>query len=271
MATFYDTHAHLDFPSLRDELPDIIKRAEEADISKIVTIGTDFESSRRSAQIADRHDRVFVVPGWHPSDALDAPNDIRQELRELAQHPKTVAIGETGLDYYRLPSSQKTGTKADDEVYVAKQKHLFRQHLEVAAELGLNCVIHQRGDAFADTMAIATPFLDQVQCVFHCFVGTVEQMREITEAGSLVSFTGIVTFKNAHDVRTALKETPMTSFMLETDSPFLAPTPHRGKRCEPAYVKLISEVVAETRGVTLDELSDATCHTAETFYRGLST
>ena len=137
--------------------------------------------------------------------------------------------------------------------------------MEVAAELGLNCVIHQR-DAFDDTLAQLKPFADKIRGVFHCFVGTPDEMRRVLALNSLVSFTGILTFKNAQAVRDTLAATPTGQFMLETDCPFLAPVPYRSKRCEPAYVKEISEVAAQVRNCSLDELSKATCATAEKFF-----
>jgi TatD DNase family protein len=196
---------------------------------------------------------------------MSAPEDVRPALRELAQHPKVVALGETGLDYYRLPSTQG-GTAAEDEPIKRKQAEIFQQHLEVAAELGLNCVIHQRGDCFEPTLEIMRPFANRVRGQFHCFAGTVAQMQRVLEMGSLVSFTGIATFKNGQNVRDVITETPLDKFMLETDCPYLAPVPYRGKRCEPAYVKEISETVAQVKGCSLEELSQATCSTAHAFF-----
>lgn len=268
MAKFYDTHAHLGYPDFADELPQVIARAEAAGIATIVCIGTDLESSRRAIALAEQFPKVFAVVGWHPSDALEAPPDIRPELRQMAQHPKVVALGETGLDYYRLPSRKPGFTPADDLAYKAKQADLFRQHLEVAGEVGLNCVIHQR-DSIEDTIAALEPFAAKVRGVFHCFAGDVPILRRILRLGSLVSFTGIVTFKNGQNIRDALAATPLDQFMLETDCPFLAPVPYRGKRCEPAYVKEISEVAAQVKGCSLEELSGATCATAEKFFKRL--
>jgi TatD DNase family protein len=265
--TFYDTHAHLDFPDFADDLPEIVDRARTAGISRIVSIGTDLESSRNAVELAERFESVFAAVGWHPGHALEAPDDVRQELREMVKHPRVVAIGETGLDYYRLPSA-KGGSIEDDARYKAKQAVVFRQQLEVAAEAGLNCVVHQRGDCFEDTMAILAPFADRVRTVFHCFVGTPDQMRRVLELGSLVSFTGIVTFKNANEVRETLAATPLDRLMLETDCPFLAPMPYRGKRAEPAHVKEIAATVASVKGCTLEELGEATCATANAFFRG---
>jgi TatD DNase family protein len=266
MQNFYDTHAHLDYPDFADELPQVVERAAAAGITKIVSIATDLESSRRALKLADQFPNVFAVIGWHPSDVLKAPDDIRADLRELARHPKVVAFGETGLDYYRMPS-QKLGSAADDGHYKTKQAELFRQHLEIAAELGLNVVIHQR-DSLEDTLTQFEPFASRVRGVFHCFANDAVTMRRVLDLKSLVSFTGILTFKNGQNIRDTLAATPMDGFMLETDSPFLAPVPYRGKRCEPAYVKEISIVAAQVKGCSLEELSEATCTTANEFFKG---
>lgn len=266
MAIFYDTHAHLDYPDFAPDLTDVIARAQAAGISRIISIGTDLENSRRAISLAERFECVYAVAGWHPSDALNAPADIRAELRQLAQHPKVVALGETGLDYYRLPSQKPEFTVADDANYKTRQAELFQQHLEIAAETGLNCVIHQRGDCVEDTLTLLKPFANRVRGVFHCFAGDTATMQRVLEMNSIVSFTGIATFKNGQNVRDTITATPLGQFMLETDCPFLAPVPYRGKRCEPAYVKEISETVAQVKNCSLEELSRATCETAHQFF-----
>ncbi len=280
MATFYDTHAHLDYPDYRDDLPDVIERARAAGITRIISIGTDLNSSRRAIKLAERFPGVFAAVGWHPANTPQAPEDIRPALRELVKHPRVVAIGETGLDYHHLPSEKpdswssrfsvsedklKLELQQADARYKLKQAELFRQQLEVAIEAGLNCVIHQR-DAFDDTLAQLKPFAAKVRGVFHCFGENADRMRRVLEIGSLVSFTGIATFKNGQNVRDTIAATPRDRFMLETDCPYLAPVPYRGQRCEPAYVKEISEVAASTRGCPLEELSAATCRTAAEFF-----
>ena len=268
MPVFYDTHAHLDYPDFAGDFADVLARAKAAGITTMICIGTHFESSRRAIELAEAHEEIYAVVGWHPSDVLAAPADVRPELLSLARHPRVVAIGETGLDYYRLPSS-KGGSTADDETYKQKQASLFTQQLEVARELSLNCVIHQRGDTLEDTLRIMQPFAGDVRGVFHCFSGGVAELQRIRAIGSLVSFTGIVTFKNGQNVRDAVAATPLGEFMLETDCPFLAPIPYRGKRCEPAYVKEIATAVAQAKGCSLDELSAATCRAARGFFRQL--
>lgn len=267
MPIFYDTHAHLDYPEFANELPQIIQRASDSGITKIISIGTDLESSRRAIVLAEQFPNVYAVAGWHPSNVMEAPGDIKTELRELAKHPKVCALGETGLDYHRLPSAAG-GAAEDDSAYKERQGELFRQHLEVADETGLNCVIHQR-DALEDTLAQLEPWSKKVKGVFHCFANDPPAMRRIVALGSLVSFTGILTFKNGQNIRETLAETPLDKFMIETDCPYLAPVPYRGKRCEPAYVKEISLIAAQVRNCPLEEISKATCATAQKFFRGI--
>ncbi|HUA66473.1 MAG TPA: TatD family hydrolase [Alphaproteobacteria bacterium] len=260
-AEFFDTHAHLDFPDYAQDLNEVIGRAQSAGISRIISIGTSLESSRQAVQLAEKFPNVYAVVGWHPSEAASAPDDLRPALRELARHPKVAAIGETGLDYHRLPEGESARAE-----YKRRQAALFEQQLEVAAEFGLNCVIHQR-DSFDDTLAQLKPFASKVRGTFHCFGESTDRMKQVLEIGSLVSFTGIVTFKNGQNVRETVAATPMDKLMLETDCPYLAPVPYRGKRCEPAYVKEISEMVAQVKRCSPQELSAATCRTAREFFR----
>jgi len=267
MSAFYDTHAHLGFPDFAPDLPEVIDRAVAAGIGKIITIGTDSESSARAVRIAEKFPNVFAAVGWHPTHVLEAPPDVRPALRELAGHPKVVAIGETGLDYYRRADDAKS--PGEFEHYKERQAEIFRQQMEVAAELGLNCVIHQR-ESFEDTVAQMQPFIGRTRGVFHCFSENVEALGRVLDMGSLVSFTGIVTFKNGQNARDALAAAPLDRFMFETDCPFLAPMPFRGKRCEPAYVREISRVAAEVKKCSLEELSEATIATAHGFFPKLA-
>lgn len=266
MAIFYDTHAHLDYPEFALELGEVVQRAQQAGIQRIISIGTDLEGSQRAIALAERFDCVYAAVGWHPSDVQRAPEDFRPALRELVKHPRVVAVGEIGLDYYRLPSATHHGSPEDDAAYKAKQAALFQQQLEVAVEAGLNCVIHQRA-SFEDTLAQIKPFADRTRGVFHCFGENPERLRQILDLGWLVSYTGIVTFKNGQNVRDCVAATPMDRFMLETDCPYLAPVPYRGQRCEPAYVKEIAAAVAQVKRCSLEELSVATGQTAERFFR----
>jgi TatD DNase family protein len=207
-------------------------------------------------------------------------------LRELAQNPRVVGIGETGLDYHELPSkrvekekqvqvfARALQTETDEEIEAeihdgackSLQASLFEQQLDLAVELGLNVVIHQR-DAWEDTLQILAPYEDKIRGVFHCFGGSMEQANEVIAMDHLVSFTGIVTFKNGKSVREVAAQVPLNKFMVETDCPYLAPVPFRGKRAEPAHTRLVAESIASARGVSLDEVARATTATAEGFFR----
>lgn len=260
-----DTHAHLDDPRFDADRDAVIKRALDAGVWPIITIGTDLDSSQRAIALAEQYPDVYAVVGWHPSEATAAPRHFREALTELVKHPRVVAVGETGLDYHRLPSRSGADLRADHD-YISNQKALFRIHLEVAAEAGLNVVVHQR-EAFSDALALLEEFRERLVPVFHCFGGDFIQASQITARGWYVSFTGVVTFKSAVALREVVRKVPSGFFMLETDCPYLAPEPYRGKRCEPWHVLETARRVAELRGVTLDELAEETIQVARRFFK----
>lgn len=261
MTPLYDTHAHLDHRQFAADLPAVLARAAAAGVTRLITVGTDRDSSARAVALAEAHPAIYAVVGWHPSEALTAPAELRPWLREAARHPKVVALGETGLDYYRMPP----GGPAVAAEYQARQVELFRQHLEVVAETGLNCVIHQRA-AFEDTLRVLAPFAGQVRAQFHCFSEGPAALAQVLALGALVSFTGILTYPNGAAVRAALAATPRDRFLLETDCPYLAPMPFRGQRCEPAHVRETARVASEVTGLSFEELSAVTCATAHRFF-----
>jgi TatD DNase family protein len=281
-----ETHAHLDYPDFAPDFAEVLRRATDAGVTRIITIGTSIESSRRAIELAEKHENVFAVIGVHPTTAIEAADDVMAPFRELARSERVVAIGETGLDYYRLPSAKAATQKKvqvfaralqgeteeeieaqiEDGSYKEKQAGLFQQQLDLAVELGLNVVIHQR-DAWEDTLELLQPYTGKVRGVFHCFGGTLEQAQDVIGRGHLVSFTGIVTFKNGTEVRAVAAQISSDQFMVETDCPYLAPVPFRGKRCEPAYTRIVAETIATARGVPLEEIARATTATAEAFFR----
>lgn len=280
-----DTHAHLDYPEFQDDFASVLERARAAGVTRIISIGTSVESSRRAVALAERHPMIYAAIGVHPTSVLEAEKDILTPLRELAKSPRVVAIGETGLDYHRLPGETLQKSDASklagalqnelpsqiegairDGAYKSAQADIFQQQLDLACELGLNVVVHQR-DAWDDTLEILNAYSGRVRGVFHCFGGTFEQARQVISAGHMISFTGIVTFKNAPLVHEDAAKTAPDSYMVETDCPYLAPVPYRGKRCEPAYTRLVAETIARLRGQTLEEVAAQTTRNAEGFFR----
>ena len=256
-----DTHAHLDYAEYDPDRPAVIARANDAGVTEIISIGTRIDSSTRAVELAEGFPNIWATVGIHPGEADSAPDDAVGHLRALAQSSRVVAIGEIGLDYHHLPENP-TEVEANKQ----RQAALFRQQLELATEFGLNAVIHQR-DSWDDTLAILREFTGKVRGVFHCFGGTLEQAREVIALGHLVSFTGIVTFKNARQVQATAQDIDANQFMVETDCPYLAPVPDRGKRCEPAHTRLVAEQIARLRGVSLEEIATRTTQTAREFFR----
>ena len=256
-----DTHAHLDYEDFAADFDAVLQRAREVGVDRIITIGTSIESSHRAVELAERYPMVYAVVGVHPTTADDASPDLKTALTELANQPRVAAIGETGLDYHRMPEDEAAVSE-----YKAVQATVFRQQLEVAATLGLNVVIHQR-DAWRDTLEILCGYTGRLRGVFHCFGGTPAEADEVLALGHLVSFTGIATFKNGTAVRETAASVPADRYMVETDCPYLAPVPFRGKRCEPAHTRETALAVATARGVTLETLARETTATAEAFFR----
>src|SRR5438309_5755141 len=245
-----ETHAHLDYPDFATDLHDVFRRATEAGVTRIITIGTSVESSRRAIDLAEKHSNVYAVIGVHPTYAEEAEEDVITPLRELAKSRRVVGIGETGLDYHHLPSVEAAKEKnvqvfarafqgeieeeieanIQDGAYKSRQASLFQQQLDLAAELGLNVVIHQR-DAWVDTLEIMKPYTGKLRGVFHCFGGSLGQANEVIDLDHRVSFTGIVTFKNRTYVRDVAAQIPIWTVMVEADCPYLSLVPCRGKRC----------------------------------------
>ena len=280
-----DTHAHLDFPEFEGQLDAVIARAREAGVHRIITVGIDRESCRKSLAIAEKYDNVYAVVGLHPCNVLDeGAMDFLEELPALARHPKVVAIGETGMDYHHLPSrdlakknkgvfdalqattAESTEAEIADGAMKSAQVEAFKVQLDLAVELGRNVVVHQR-DAWEDTLDILRPYTGKLRGVFHCFGGSPEAAAEIAAMGHLVSFTGIVTFKNATLVQETAKSVAPEGYMVETDCPYLAPVPYRGKTCEPAHVRLIAERIAELRNESLEKVAADTERTAKAFFK----
>lgn len=261
-----DSHCHLASHKFSpDELDELISRARDHDVKRIVTLATCLDDCIENLAIAEQYPEVYACVGIHPCDVHQTSDHYMEQLQTHATHPRCVAIGETGLDYYHPAPDDWSG-----EDYHARQREFLCQHFELARQLGKNIVIHTRdrsGEAsLRDAIEIYRRYADHTRAVFHCFPFSMEAAQPILDLGGLISFTGIATFKNAAAVLQTARQCPAGSFMLETDAPYLAPVPHRGKRCEPAFTSFTAQVIADARGETLAELAAHTEATANQFY-----
>lgn len=248
-----DSHCHLDFPDFADDLDAIVARAEVAGIGRIVTISTRVRRLEALLKIAERFPNVYCSVGTHPHQADEEDGISADELIALTRHPKVVALGEAGLDYFYQHGSREA------------QERGFRAHIAAARATGLPLVIHTR-EADVDCGRILDEEMAKgsFRAVLHCYTGGRELAMKAIAHGLSISFTGILTFKNSQAIRDIAAELPAERIMVETDAPYLAPGKHRGKRNEPSFVVETARVLAETRGVTLEEISR---QTTENFFR----
>lgn len=252
---FIDTHVHLNAEQYNEDLQDVIDRALEAGVNQMVVIGFDQKTIKRAIELAEEYDFIYAVVGWHPVDAIDCTDEDLQWIEELASHPKVVAIGETGLDYH--------WDKSPKEI----QQQVFRKQIQLAQRVNLPLVIHNR-DATEDVVRILQEEqAEKTGGVMHCFGGSVETAKTCIDMNFMISLGGPVTFKNAKKPKEVATEIPLEWLMIETDAPYLAPHPHRGKRNEPSLVPLVAEEIARLKGVSIEEVAQATTENAKRFYQ----
>lgn len=253
-----DTHCHLTFEPLAEDVPGVIERSRAAGVTGWITVGTSLEDSRRAIELAGTCETMHAAVGIHPHEAKDGDAAALAELKRLAGQEKVVAIGETGLDFHYNFSKQPD------------QARVFAAHLEIARETGLPVVIHSR-NAFDETVEILDRSGGGLKgVVFHCFSGSAEQAQQLLDRGYYLSFTGVVTFKNAEATREAARAVPLDRLMVETDAPYMSPEPMRKQKPnEPALMVYTAKLLADLKGVSLDNLAQATTRNAGEFF-GLS-
>lgn len=249
---YFDTHAHLDDEKFDADREEIIEHIKSEGVSLVVNIGADMESSKTTVELAEKYDFIYAAVGVHPYDEPDLTDDDISELKQLAKSVKVVAIGEIGLDYH-FPDTDKEG-----------QKEGFRKQIALAKELNLPYVVHDR-DSHQDCYDIIKES-GYFRGVMHCFSGSSEFAKQMTDLGFYISFAGTVTFKNAKKVKEAAKTVPIDRILIETDCPYLSPEPNRGKRNNPANVRYTAEVLAEIKGISLDEMAKITMENGKRFY-----
>jgi TatD DNase family protein len=251
---FIDTHTHLQFESYNEDRELVIQRAIKNDVDAMITIGTDIKSSTEALVLAKKFAVIYASVGIHPNDSLDTTDTDLEEVTKLAQTEKAIAIGEIGLDYYRQNTPKE------------KQQHVLRRQIQIARELGLPVIIHNR-DAHEDIYKVLKEEkAEEISGVFHSFSGELQFLESILALNYHVSFTGPVTFKNVN-YNKLIEAVPPQQLLLETDSPFLAPVPFRGKRNEPSYLRYIAEKIAQVKGITTDKLAEITSENAKNLFR----
>ncbi len=248
-----DTHCHLNLNTFQDDLQSVLERSRAAGVERILVPGIDLETSRRAVELAAAHPMIYAAVGVHPSEASTFDDEALSELRRLAHMPRVVAVGEIGLDYYR------------DRAPRPLQRAVFAAQLELAGEIGLPVVIHNR-DAFEDVLAALSDWIaaspKNRRGVMHSFDGTLEEAARAVDVGMFIGISGPVTFKNAHEKHRVAAGLPTEVLLIETDAPYLTPHPRRGERNEPAFTAFIARKLAELRGSDEDDIAGVTAANA---------
>lgn len=248
-----DSHCHLNFPEFKDDLSEVLERAKTMGVTTFLTVNTKLTDALELQKITDTYPRVFCSVGVHPHDAADyASTDLIDRIKGLTSHPKVVALGETGLDYHYEYSPR------------AQQIEAFKIHLETGLALDLPIIVHTR-EADADTLNCLNDYPDS-RGVFHCFTGGTQMAQGGLDRGYFISFSGIITFKKSEELREVVKYVPLDRMLVETDAPFLAPLPHRGKRNEPGFTRHTAEMIAEIKGISLTEVAEVTTRNFYTLF-----
>jgi TatD DNase family protein len=258
---FIDTHVHLDFPEFKNEVHQVLGRAINEGVRRMINVGVDLDSSKRSVDLARKYPEVFAAVGIHPHSAMDLDIEAKQRLMTIANHPKVVAIGETGLDYYYLKRSSQFSKYPSRE----QQIFCFEQMLDLSIELRKPVIIHCR-EAESDVYAILKSYQKDIRGVVHCFSGDWDFAKKILGIGLSLSFTGNITYKKGTELERIIGEIPLGSMMIETDCPYLPPEPFRGKRNEPALVVRVAEEIARIKNVSIAEVEKQTTKKAMTLF-----
>ncbi|MBQ8606337.1 MAG: TatD family hydrolase [Clostridia bacterium] len=252
MTGLIDTHAHLYEPCYMENTDEFMAELKANGVEKVVCVGCELKTSKQTLALADKYDFIYAEVGFHPCDTKDVTEEDWEQMKKLLAHPKVVALGEIGLDYYWENSPRD------------KQLYWFEKQLDYAYEAGLPVVIHSR-DAMAQTIDILKKHKIH-RGVFHCYSGSKETLKELVKMGFSISLGGVITFKNARRAVECAQVVPLDRLMLETDCPFMAPEPHRGKTNRPDYTMYVAEKIGELRGMSAQEIADITRENAIKFF-----
>ena len=248
-----ESHCHLDYDPLINNIDQVLLNAKKNNISKLLTIGTSLESSKKVLEIVEKYDNIYGTIGIHPNSTTNNLNDLNDLINIKKKNKKIIAFGETGLDYFYKRSEKK------DQLYS------FEKHIEFAISERVPVIIHTR-NADEDTISIVKKNFGKTKFLIHCFTGNLDFAKNLLNLECLISFSGIITFKKSTDLRSVVKYVPMEKMLIETDSPYLSPDPFRGKSNEPANVKIVAENIAIIKGISLDEVANLTTKNFENFF-----
>lgn len=249
----FDTHAHMNDPAFDTDREQVLLGLKDKGVEYMMNVGCCLDSSKDCVAMAEKYPFVYAAVGTHPDTADEVNEDVLNAYREMTKHPKVLAIGEIGLDYYYETIPREIQIKA------------FRMQMELARELNMPVIVHER-NAHDDGMRVAKEFKD-VTGVFHCYSGSAEMARQLVNMGWYIGFTGVLTFKNARKAVETAESIPLDRIVLETDCPFMAPEPFRGKRNDPGYLYRMAERLAEIRGISVEEVHQVTMENAKRLYR----
>lgn len=246
----FDTHVHLNADQYTEDLEDVVKRAFEKGVTYMVVVGFDEKTIPRAIEIAEKYEAVYAAVGWHPVDAINYRAEHLVWLEKLTKHPKVVALGEMGLDYHWDTSPKEI------------QEEVFRKQIQLAKKLRVPIIIHNREATNDITAILQSEDISEIGGIMHCYSGTVSELQPFLEMNFHISIGGPVTFKNAHEIKEVAKMVPLDKLLIETDAPYLAPHPYRGKRNEPALVTLVAEEIARLREMEYEDICKITTENA---------
>lgn len=251
----FDTHAHLNVKQFEKDEAEVIQRAKEHGVSKIAVVGFDEETIEKAFELSEKYEEIYPIIGWHPTEAGSYSDEVEEKLIELLQKDKVIAMGEMGLDYHWMEDPKEVQIEA------------FKRQIRVAKSLDLPIVVHNRDSTEDVYQVLKEEKIGPAGGIMHSFNLTPEWQEKFLDLGMHISFSGVLTFKNAPEVKESAKVTPLDKILIETDSPYLSPTPYRGKRNEPSYVRFVAEELAELRGSSVAEIADLTTKNAEKLFK----
>jgi len=251
----FDTHAHLNVKQFSEDEKEVIQRAKDHDVSNIAVVGFDHETIAKVFELSDHYEGIYPIIGWHPTEAGSYTDTVEEKLIDLLQTRDVVAMGEMGLDYHWMEDSKEV------------QKEAFRRQIRVAKELDIPITVHNRDSTEDVYQVLKEEHVGDVGGIMHSFNLTPEWLERFLDLGMHISFSGVVTFNNAPEVKESAKKVPLDKFLIETDAPFLSPEPNRGKRNEPSYVRFVAEEIAQVRGMSFAEVAKMTTANAKEFFR----